>query len=63
MKIMIKNVDGTQASEWCIPELKREGHPKGSIIKNARYNESNNSFTWDNCVAWLNETCIVIENN
>jgi hypothetical protein len=59
MKIKIKNADNTQASNWSIWELKREGYPEGSIIENARYNESNKSFTWSNCVAWLNETCIV----
>jgi hypothetical protein len=61
MKIMIKNADNTQASGWCIRELKREGYPEGSIIENARYNESNKSFTWNNSVAWLNETCIIIK--
>jgi hypothetical protein len=61
MKIQIKNVDGSRENAECIFELKREGYPEGSIIEHARYNEKNKSFTWGNCVAWLNETCIVIK--
>jgi hypothetical protein len=41
--------------------IKREGSPEESIVENAWYNEWNLSFTWENGVAWLYETCIVVE--
>jgi len=65
MKIKIKNVTGDEFNKWCIFELKRAGFPEGSIIYNAIFKETNNSFHWssgtDDCVAYLGETCEKVE--
>ena len=59
-KIRIKNVDRTPESAGCILELKRAGFPEGSIIHGAKYNPENNSYRWQDCVAYVGQTCEVI---
>ena len=65
MDIKIKNVTGNPSNDWCILELKRAGFPEGSIINNAIFKETNNSFNWssgtDDCVAYLGETCEIVD--
>jgi hypothetical protein len=61
IKIEIKNVDGSMENGWCIRELKRAGYPEGTIIEGAVYNKHNHSFSWDDCVAWLGQTCVIYE--
>jgi len=63
MDIQIKNVTGHPSNDGCIFELQRAGFPEGSIVYSTRFDERNQSFTWsrgtDDCVAYLNETCVI----
>jgi hypothetical protein len=61
MTIRIKNITGARSNEWPILELQREGYPEGSIIENVRYTPGNNACYWNNCVAWVGETCEIIK--
>ena len=64
MNIIIKNVTGDPFNDWCIWELKRAGYPEGSIVRNVKHDQENESCTWssgaDHCVAWLGQTCETI---
>ena len=45
-------------------ELLREGYKEGTIVRDFRYQPSNNAFYFGrnhNCVAYLGETCEIIE--
>jgi hypothetical protein len=61
MTIRIKNVTGARSNDCAIFELKREGYPEGSIIENVCYTKSNHACHWENCVAWVGETCEIIK--
>jgi len=63
MDIQIKNVTGHPSNDGCIFELQRAGFPEGTIVYDVRFDQRNKAFYWtsvnDNCVAYLNETCII----
>lgn len=65
MKIRIKDVTGTTANFWLIYELQRAGFPEGTIVEDATYRPLSNSCEWSSglfdCVAWIGETCEIIE--
>ena len=54
-KIVIKDVTGDNAGY--LLELKREGYPAGSVVRNFIYKEENNACYFCNCVAYVGETC------
>jgi hypothetical protein len=60
MTIRIKNITGTRSNDGCIWELAREGYPEGAIIEDVKFTKSNNACYWDNCVAYVGETCEII---
>jgi hypothetical protein len=58
MDIIIKNVTGR--NDGYIWELQREGYPEGIIVRDALFDQSNQSCSFGhnhNCVAYLGETC------
>ncbi|MDH6358962.1 hypothetical protein [Parabacteroides sp. PF5-9] len=65
MKIQIKNVGNSVFSNSAISELSRSGFPEGTIVENVTFTPSNNACYWSNgdedCVAYVGETCIIIE--
>ncbi|MDR0694696.1 MAG: hypothetical protein LBF81_05305 [Prevotellaceae bacterium] len=63
MTILIKNITNTRSNACAIAELEREGYPEGSVIEDARYTPSNNACYWNNCVAYIGETCEVLNPN
>jgi hypothetical protein len=60
MTIRIKNITGTRSNDCAIAELKRAGYPEGTIVEDARYTTSNNACYWDNCVAYIGQTCEIL---
>ncbi|MDR0207054.1 MAG: hypothetical protein LBI45_07355 [Bacteroidales bacterium] len=52
---MIKDVTGDNAGY--IMELRKEGYPEGTIVRQFTYSKSNNACYFDNCVAYVGETC------
>jgi hypothetical protein len=60
MTIRIKNITGTCANACAIAELKREGYPEGGIIEDVYYTPGNQACYWGNCVAWVGETCEIL---
>lgn len=67
VKIIIKNVTGSVSNECCLDELQRVGVYEGTIIEDGFYNPVNKSVQFskgcENCVAWVGETCEIVENN
>jgi hypothetical protein len=63
VKIVIKNVDGSQQSDNCIAELSRAGAPKDSV-QIGTYSEINKSVQFQkglyDCVAYAGQTCEII---
>ncbi|MDR1198643.1 MAG: hypothetical protein LBK94_06480 [Prevotellaceae bacterium] len=58
-KIIIKDVTGDNAG--CMVELRREGYKEGTVVRDFVYHESNNACYFDNCVAYIGETCEFIK--
>ena len=54
-KIVIKDVTGDNAGY--IWELERAGYPAGTVVRNFYYQKSTNACYFDNCVAYVGETC------
>lgn len=68
MKIVIKNVTGDEQNEWCLYELSHyAGIKVGNIIEHGKFDPQNNSVSFSigevDCVAWIGETCEIIEEN
>lgn len=68
MDVRIKNVTGTEYNDWCLWELKKyAGIKSGDIIENVKFNPKNRSVEFSvgatECVAWIDETCEIIERN
>lgn len=65
MKVIIKNVTGTDFNDWCLWELKKDaGIKEGDIIEDGSYNPNNKSIHFSrgcvDCVAGVGETCEII---
>ena len=68
MKVIIKNVTRTDFNDWCLWELKKDaGIKEGDIIEDGSYNPNNKSIHFSrgcvDCVAWVGETCEILEEN
>ena len=63
MDILIKNIAKNRHSGWCIFELKRKGYPEMSMVKGVFYNPAQNACYWDDCVAYPDYTCEIVESS
>ena len=62
--IRIKNVTGSESNEWLLLELSRPGIKRGVEVR-GQYNPISGSVQFSNgtadCVAWVGETCEIID--
>lgn len=66
MKVLIKNVTGSEFNDWCLWELSKDaGIKEGDIIEDGIYNPKTKAFDFSrggvDCVAWVGETCEILE--
>ena len=62
--IRIKNVTGSESNEWLLLDLSRAGIKRGVEVR-GQYNPISGSVQFSNgtadCVAWVGETCEIID--